>query len=244
MYTFQALQVLVFLIPGFLASAVLNALLVREEKGDLGRVVEALILGMLIYAGYSFSGFDAPVSLQQESAQAKPASTTKGTAGASGGASVLSTKTTVSYHATGFVLLVTLSCALPVAIATAINNDLHMRLARACRITSKTGLATVWQDAFHRRKGYVVIHFDDGRRLCGWPELYSDHPQKGYIFLVDAAWIADSQEYVELGTQGILVTPSNNIQFIEFLHRQHAATEEIDDDEASTEEDGPSCSAG
>ena len=55
MYTFQALQILIFLIPGFISATILNVLIVRKEKREFGKIVEALIFSMVIYTIYSFT---------------------------------------------------------------------------------------------------------------------------------------------------------------------------------------------
>jgi len=39
MYTFQALQVLLFLIPGFISSAFFNALVIRRDKSELAKIL-------------------------------------------------------------------------------------------------------------------------------------------------------------------------------------------------------------
>lgn len=55
MYSLDALQVLIFLVPGFISTAVLDALTVREKKSELGRIAEALIFSILINTIYSFA---------------------------------------------------------------------------------------------------------------------------------------------------------------------------------------------
>jgi len=63
----EVLNILVFLIPGFISSVVLNALVVRKgEQKELQRVVEALVFSMLVYAIYSLFGRQ-PVSPDSES---------------------------------------------------------------------------------------------------------------------------------------------------------------------------------
>jgi len=52
--SFQTLQVLIFLIPGFIAQKIVDTLVVRKEKKEFGKVVEALIFSMIIYTIYSF----------------------------------------------------------------------------------------------------------------------------------------------------------------------------------------------
>ena len=65
MYTFQALQILIFLIPGFISATILNVLIVRKERKEFGKIVEALIFSMFIYTIYSFIFGKAPIALNQ-----------------------------------------------------------------------------------------------------------------------------------------------------------------------------------
>ncbi len=46
----EALAVFLLLMPGFLASAVLNAVVVRSRRDRVGNIIEALVLSFVIYA--------------------------------------------------------------------------------------------------------------------------------------------------------------------------------------------------
>jgi hypothetical protein len=67
MYTFQAIQIFLFLIPGFLALKILDAIVIRRQvQKDLERVIEALILSMIIYTIYSFTGEASPITMDMK----------------------------------------------------------------------------------------------------------------------------------------------------------------------------------
>jgi hypothetical protein len=123
---------------------------------------------------------------------------------------------TVGYDGVSMLLLLLFAVGLPLLIAASINNDLHLRLARALRITRRTGKSSVWFDAFHKHPTDVVIDFADGRRLFGWPTFYSDDPSTPYIYLERPHWIVKSR-FVDAGVSGILITPEEKIEFISFL---------------------------
>lgn len=53
MYSFEAIQILIFLLPGFVSETILNVPIVRKEKNDLGKVIEALVYSIIIYVVYS-----------------------------------------------------------------------------------------------------------------------------------------------------------------------------------------------
>ncbi len=194
MFTFQALQILLFLIPGFISSQLLDAFVNRKKIGkELDNIVEALVLSMVIYTIYSFTGKTSPITLDQTN-------------------NVFS----YNYDAYSFLILVGIGIAVPTILALIINNDLHMKLARFFRITKKTARFSVWHDIFYEKKPLVVIDFSDGRRLFGWIEHYSDDPDKPYLYVAQPQWV-DGDKYIQTGLEGILITPEQKISYIEFL---------------------------
>ena len=194
MYTFQALQVLIFLIPGLISSTVLNALVVRKkEQKELERVIEALIFSMLIYTFYSIVHGRSPVVLDQTA-----------------------NTITYSYDVVSFLWLVSISIVVPVVLSFLITNDWHMKLARALRISRRTARSSVWFDVFYDLKKHIVIDFENGRRIYGWPMYYSDNPGEPYIFLYRPHWI-EEDKFIDTGLFGILITPEQKIEAIEFL---------------------------
>ena len=194
MYSFQALQILVFLIPGFISSSLLNALIVREsKKGDTERIIEALIFSMLIYLVYSTFDHKNPIALVQTS-----------------------DTLTYSYETTSFLSLLVISIFLPLVFGVLITNDLHMKVARKLRISTRTSRSSVWFDVFCDQKKHVIIDFENGRRLYGWPMYYSDTPEQPYVFIHRPCWIQDDK-FVDTGLLGMLITPAQKIEAIEFL---------------------------
>jgi len=202
MYTFQALQLFIFLIPGFLASKLLNTLVVRrQDEKELDSIIEALILSMIIYTIYSFAGLSSPIALNQ-----------------------ISNNLVYNYDPKSFLLLIGASVLLPLILAIIINNDLHMKLARALRITKRTSRLSVWHDAFYDKRPLVQIDFADGRQLFGWAEHFSDDPDKPYLYIAQPQWIQKGK-YIETGLEGILITPEQKISFIEFLKEERSINE-------------------
>lgn len=186
----EALNILVFLIPGFISSAVLNTFAVRKgEQKELQRIVEALIFSMLVYAVYSLFG-RSPISLNQQNVPI--------------------------YDPISLLLLIAFSLAFPLLLSLFITNDWHMRFARWANITRKTSRPSTWYDVFSDENRNIVVNFEDGSRICGWPKHYSDDPEEPYIYLTNPHKV-DGNKLVDTGFSGILITPEMKIEYIEFL---------------------------
>lgn len=194
MYSYEALQILIFLIPGFIASAIMNILLVRKVEKEFAKIIEALIFSMIVYAVYLLVNGNSPVSLEE-----------------------IEGNKILTYDRGPFLWLVLLSLAIPLIFSFFVTNDLHMKVARALGISRKTSRSTVWFDVFCDKKCYVIINFENGRRIYGWPQYFSNTPEESYVFLYHPAWVGEDNEPVDIGVEGILITPEQKIESIEFL---------------------------
>lgn len=197
-FSYEAIQILIFLIPGFISATILNQLIVREKKKEFSRIVEALIFSMLIYTVYSIVSGISPVSLNK-----------------------VKESVTLSYDKNSFLWLSLLSICLPLVLSALVTNDLHMRLARKLWITRRTARTSVWFDVFCDKRKHIIINFANGRRIYGWPTYYSNDPRKPCVFLSRPAWIVEGEDkeskFVDLEVEGILLTSEQKIESIEFL---------------------------
>jgi hypothetical protein len=199
MYTFQALQILIFLIPGFVSATILNILIYRKEKKEFEKIIESLIFSMFIYTAYAFIYSKSPVIMDQ----------IEGTI-------------IYSYDNISLLVLGLLSIVIPVVLGFLITGDYHMKLARRLYISKRTARESIWLDVFWDIDEYIIINFENGRRIFGWPMYFSQSPDKPYIFLTKPAWIVEDEEkreskYIQLEVEGILITPEQKIETIEFL---------------------------
>jgi len=198
MYTFQALQVLIFLIPGFIAAKILGVFIVTDEKKEFEKIIEAIVFSLIIYTIYSIIPGKSPIALNQD-------------------------KETITYLYNGisFLKLLLLSLFIPILMGWCVTNDCHMKFARFLRISRKTSRNSVWFDVFCDKKAHIIINFEDGRRIYGWPQYYSNTPKEPYIFLYNPAWIlTDKNEqsvFEDINIDGILISPNQKIESIEFL---------------------------
>jgi hypothetical protein len=184
----ETLNILLFLIPGFISSAVFTALTVRPaEQGELKRIAEALIFSMLVYALYSPFGRN-PISLNEQNE--------------------------LVYDLVSFLLLLAFSLVFPVLLSYSVTNDLHMRFARWAGITNRTARSSTWYDVFSDESRPVVIRFNDGRKIGGWPEHYSDDPNEPYVYLTHPHQIDHEGRPIDAGYHGVLITPQMEIDYV------------------------------
>jgi hypothetical protein len=171
----------------------LTALIVRRERTEFEKIIEALIFSLFIYTIYSSISGRSPITLIQSQ-----------------------DSITYSYEAWSFLWLSLISIGLPALLSLFITNDWHMEVARRARMTRKTARESVWIDVFSDIKKHVIINFENGRRIYGWPMYYSNEPENPCIFLSRPAWIEENG-FVDLKVEGILITPEQKIESIEFL---------------------------
>ncbi|MBM4033619.1 MAG: hypothetical protein FJ291_17790 [Planctomycetes bacterium] len=195
----ETLVILIFLIPGFMSSALLNSLVVRRERDVLARVVEALVLSFIIYAAATLITGQSPVMLHE---------TREGNV----------TTYSVTGNASFLVPVVFLAFLLPLGLGLMTTTDWHMKALRKCRITNKTSRQTTWLDVFMDQKRRVILHFSDGRRLHGWPMYYSETPEDGLLYLYDPYWfVPEENDWESLSAHGLFLVKRELIDWIEFL---------------------------
>ena len=204
MYTFQAIQIIIFLIPGFIADIVYNGLVVRRQPKEFKLIIEALIFSVLIYTPYYYFFEALPILFTKKD-----------------------DLIIYSFNGTSLSILLLFSLFFPIVFSYIVNNDIHMRILRFFKITTKTAGETIWLDVFYTHKNFIIINFEDGRRIYGWPMYFSETPQNPYIFLYKPKWIDNENKFIELNNEGILITPEMKIQSIEFLKKIALNKEEL-----------------
>ncbi|MEX0730267.1 MAG: DUF6338 family protein [Aquisalimonadaceae bacterium] len=194
----EALNILFLLMPGFISSRVLDAVITRKSSSISEKIIEALIFSFLIYAISSLVFNWAPLFIAETTQHAVIYTFSK------------------DYWLISSVLFHSL--ALPLILGAIIHHDLHTALFRSLKVTDKTSRSSVWQDVYVSEKRHVVVHLNDGRRIYGWPMYFSHDPTDSFIYLFQPAWITKDQKYVEAGTHGILIK-NEMILFVEFMKK-------------------------
>lgn len=197
--TTETLTLFFLLVPGFVSSAILNAIVVRRTQGRVGYVIEALVFSFLIYAClapfFDGSPFSVEVTLAEDRTTYRPIPDPLFLSSAMG-----------------------LAVLFALVTGASITHDFHMKILRWMRLTHRTARDNTWIDIFIDQRRYVEVTLTDGRRLFGWPLYYSNQPDEGLLYLYEPAWIDADGKYVDLDVHGILLTRKDDIEFIVF-HR-------------------------
>jgi hypothetical protein len=184
-------EVLAFLLPGFLAAAVYYALTPAPRPIPFERVVQALIF-MVIVQSLVFG--------VREVAQLSSRLVTVGTWSAD----------------VQLVWSVLIAIPLGMLLAWISNRDRLHALLRKLRITDQTSFSSEWYGALCRNQGYVVLHLAGSRRLYGWPEEWPSTPLDGHFVMARAEWLDDGDRVPLEGVDRILIR-ATDVEMVELL---------------------------
>lgn len=164
------LSLLLLLLPGFITDMVKNSLAFARQFSTLDRCVRALAYSLINYLMIQWVctrldiTFSKIAILDENKLQNPQGATT--------------------------IIIITISISILFGIILAIldNYDILYKIARKIRITAKTGRGDIWQDMFldNHGKVWAQVFFDDGTVITGYPEHYSDDPNRREIFLGNA----------------------------------------------------------
>jgi hypothetical protein len=196
--SFESLAVLLVLLPGFLSSLVYNALQERREVSGLRQFVEALAFAFCIDLFLASFGAWPPRA---------PEHGVDGLPQAAGSPLFLLSQAG-------------LALCLPAALSALVEHGLLLRVARGLRITTRTGRASAWLDAFALSHAHVELYFKDGDRILGWPVLYSDSAEEGMIYLQDPLRVTEDGRHEELPAEGLFCCNRAELKFLTFVHKR------------------------
>ena len=199
--TVEALNILLLLLPGFLSGQVFYSLFKVEEVAVPKRVLDALLFSFIVYL------------LVSAFYQWEPLAQVKSTGGSL--SFFFSTNTRVIVLSGLGVILI------PIIVGFLYFNDYLHFVLRKLKITTKTSRANTWNDAFLSQNRYVIVTLKDGRRIRGYPTMFSTDPKEGFVYLYNPAWVNDDKsndddpDYLESNCHGFLLN-RENIDLIEF----------------------------
>ena len=189
----EVVNVLTFLLPGFVTAFVFHSLTSHPRLKEFDRVVQALIFTILIQAiGEAILGigrlFKAG-SLWSENLEV--------------------------------LVLVLIAIALGTISVFVSNNDFLHRFLRRVALTRENSYPSEWYSAFHiNSKCYVVLHLQGGRRLYGWPEEWPSQPEHGHFRIAEGEWLEDNKRIPMDGVVAILISV-NEVEMVEFLEIEY-----------------------
>lgn len=201
---FEALAVLLVLLPGFLAARLVHSFCFRPDQTELDKIVEALIYSFVVYVVFIAVFKNAPIFVIEHDL---PNS---------------SHSYSLSLKPLDFAYLLVIAVILALLVSLSITNDLHMRVARSLKFTERTSRPTIWNDVFYGNSGFVQVQFQDGRRILGEILFFSDTPEEASLFLGQAAWVGTDNATTDIPGPGILITKNMPIESIMFLKSEKA----------------------
>ena len=186
------IDVLTFLLPGFVSAAIFHSLTPAPRPIPFERVVQALIFTIFIQVG---------------------------TSGVETGLTWIGPwfwSIGVWSEQTGIAWSLALAVLLGVVIAWIANTDqLHSRL-RKLGITRQTSFSSEWYGALSQSRGYLVLHLTGARRLYGWAVAWPDTPEHGSFVMAEAEWLVDGKS-VKLEGVARIVIRAQDVEMVELM---------------------------
>jgi len=96
------------------------------------------------------------------------------------------------------------------------NNDKIHQILRKLNITKSTSYPSVWYGVFGENQTYIVLHLNDGRRLYGWPLQWPSLPGSGHFSIAEAEWLTENGS-IKLDTVRAVLMPASEVKFVEFM---------------------------
>ena len=192
----QIVDLLVFLLPGFISTAVFSLLTSYPRPSPFERIVHALIFTFVIYV------------LNQWVQWVNNLCSDK----------VFSETSSLTWS-------VLIAVILGIVAAIVMNHDLLHRCARFVRITKENSYPSEWYSAFSNlSKNYVLLHLYDGRIVYGWPTEWPSSPNEGHFRIDEAEWGALNEDGSETNSKDnyttTLLVPVRDVQLVEFAKNE------------------------
>ncbi|WP_157745483.1 DUF6338 family protein [Thiohalobacter thiocyanaticus] len=199
--TVEALNILLLLLPGFLSGQIFYSCFRFGEISISRRILDAILFTFVIYLVVSTFTVWEPL------------------------AQVASTESGLSFDFSASKTLIWLSLStvglIPTVVGFIYFNDHVHKVLRKLKITTKTSRANTWNDTFQTQDRYVIVTLKDGRRIRGYPTMFSTDPEEGFVYLYNPAWVNDNKsdieepDYIESNCHGFLVN-RDNLDLLEF----------------------------
>lgn len=186
----EAIEILKFLLPGFVSAAVFYSLTSHPKPNTFERVVQALIFTIVIQAMVAmlFLIVGAIVEIDPWSKTWE------------------------------VIVSVLVAVALGLIAVYASNNDTLHRYLRRFGVTKENSYPSAWYSAFSRHADcYVMLHLKDERHLYGWPTEWPSRPDEGHFLIAEGEWIVDNDESTTIEKVTTILVPVSEVEMVEFL---------------------------
>jgi len=199
--TIEALNILLLLLPGFMAGQTFYSLFKVEDISVSKRLLDAILFSFVIYMIVSsFTVWEPIAYVKSNSGQLEY---------------VFSKNSTIILISLAAIVIV------PILVGSLYFNDYIHFILRKINVTTKTSRNNTWNDAFLTQDRYVIVTLKDERRVRGYPTMFSTDPEEGFLYLYNPAWVNDNKkdenesDYIESNCHGFLLN-RDNIDLIEF----------------------------
>lgn len=185
----DAINVLMFLLPGFVAASIFQSLISNPKPSGFAVIVRAFIFTIFIHLGAQFVFWVAAL----------------------GGWTITSSGTWE------IIVLVAVSVVFGLISAYAWNNDTVHGLLRRLNVTRQSSYQSAQYSAFaFHRNCYVVLHLKGERRLYGWPKEWPSRPDEKHFLIEECEWLDGNERRPIKGVSHILI-PASEVDMVEFL---------------------------
>ena len=185
----EAIAVLWFLLPGFVASGLFRSLVSNPKPSGFDSVAQVFIFTVIVQATAQliFSG------LQAENMNL------------------------AALSAVEILILLGIAVLSAVLAAYIWNKDLLHRLLRKIKVTKQSSYRSAQYSAFAFHSDcYVVLHLKGQRRLFGWPQEWPSRPDDQHFLIEECEWLEGDERKPITGVSHVLI-PAEEVEMIEFL---------------------------
>ncbi len=172
--TSEAVSVLTFLLPGFVAAIIFYSLTSHPKPNEFGRIIHALAFTVVAQAitwmimTLAESGW--PETEWPEGLE-----------------------TVISLLSAAFLALLA---------AYFSNHDAPHGFLRKIGVTKESSYPSEWYSAFYRNtEHYVVLHLKGNRRLYGWAREWPGHPAQGHFIIAEGEWLVGNERLQSLAAR-------------------------------------------
>ena len=193
----NSIEVLNFLVPGFIAAAVYYGLTSAGKPNTFERLIQALIFTIIINAISTAAVLYEPLK---------------------------NLKWLESAPVGNILIAVILGFGLAVLFNKDLPHRWFRRWGITKQMAYPTHWYSVFAN---HPDSFVVVHLRDGRRVYGWPRQWPGQRQEDRLFVIDEPqWLADKEDGQPVDAGEALAIQADDVEMVEFLARLPAKSTE------------------